>query len=376
MYNKVYIVSHLSKNTEENIDSFSFLGGTSDIRNMWDSYYLLGRQNDKNCLRDLHTLEYYMFRNFLLKKGYKSDNIIPLINQSMFLLDDDLYLYKNNKWGKLDIENIAFLSVRGDYWHHPFFHLLKNILKNKNSLLNSLGGFSGKIQKKNKFYAYSGLYGKSNNIGHMGVPFNLKEESLDGLIDLIKEKLNKKILLKIDSTSFGMGVIPVNLGNKIHFDKFKKYILGHMKFGNEIYIVPYSKFETEYRVYFTKISGVVKIHSIKEKNITNSKKDIFKKENYKYYKNIGLKWSYIKKEDWTFELIKTIEDYINLTKYTVGNLEFGKVSKKYKKDNGKYIFFEINYMAGPGCYYGYNNEDINNMSEFYEEIFKGTLLAE
>lgn len=312
------------------------------------------------------SLEYFMFINYLKEnKWYNLKNIITLTNPSLFILNNKLYQIKNNKIIQLNINKVWFFSLRWINWQHPFFFILKSLLKQKWSIASRNNDFL-KMSTRWKFFALNSLYDnwKNNLIWSIIIPFNIKKEDYELFKNFIYNKLWNNILIKKDFYSCWEWNFPISLEN---YDEFQKNKFEKALFNNEmrieaVYIVPIEKFTEEYRVYFTKIDWKISIYSVKNKSINIDIDEITRMDVFKYW--WFFEWDYIDnnelKNNYNFIIKKSIK-YIKNLDYNCWNLEFGK------NINGKFVFFEVNTM---GSVMPYKWEDTKNIIEYYNNLFK------
>ncbi|MDD3302691.1 MAG: hypothetical protein PHN31_03970 [Candidatus Gracilibacteria bacterium] len=368
MYKKIYInLDNLEKEGE--IFKFHFLFDEKNIFRIWDYSMKMGETYDGRVF-DLATFELFLFFNYLKKKGYKKENIEVLSDTELFIKNDDLYKIENGNVYKLETKNVGFFSTRGINWNNPFFFILSKIIEKKGGVMKKTNNKNSFVYGKGKFYALNSLYNERKNyIGDIIIPYNIKKDNYDNFINYIKSSFSSKIVIKKDFSCAGQGVYVIDLDrdDSINKEKFVNGLTNTELHYKGIYITPYYNFEDEYRFYFTKYGGKIKLFSFKRKQILSSFEEIVNSSTFQYYKNVKLKWEYVKNSDWNNykDVIKLAKKYLDKLEYSTGTLEFGKTV------DGKYIFFEVNPMSATLCYRG---EDEKNLNDYYLSIFDNFLL--
>ena len=377
MYKKIYVnLDNIPLDVSKEIEEFLFLKEEDDIEIIWRNFRMKMKEQRKQWEKymiSVFSLELYLFLRHLRKEWYTMDQIEILRDRPMFIHNDDLYEIRNGKWMKMETDNVWFFAIRWWNWGYPFFFLLKRLIGKKWWKVMKTNDIKRNIIWKGKFYALDTLYeDRGRLIGDIVVPYKVSPQHYPIFLDFLRKKMWWKIVLKKDNTQLWQWVFVVDLEN---FDedqnaKFTRVMKTHKEFGKEVYLMPFDQFEEEYRVYFTKFHGKIKIYSLKRKFVTSSVEDIVKADNFEYYTNVMLKWEYIENKEWQWEgkrysqLIETSKEYVEKMDYTTGALEFGKTL------DGRLVFFEVNSMADPITY---EWEDMDNMQGFYEDIFNNII---
>lgn len=366
MFNKVYICLD-SYNTDEieEIKNYNFLSSSSS-QEIFQYFYSKSNSYEENQTVMAYTtsLEYFLFYQHLLKLWYNSTHIETLITPSMFIYNDKLFIINNEKIEELFIDKVWFFSIRWIDWQHPFFFILKTLLKSKWGKALRNNDYSN-MNTRWKFFALNCLFEKPKELlSNIIIPFNIKEKDYQIFVDFIKSNMWDSILIKKDFYSCWMGNFPIDLWNcdDFQYGKFKTSMQNHSNKVEAVYIVPIEKFTEEYRVYFVKWDNKVNIYSVKKKNININIDEVHKMDVFKYW---GLyDWDYIPLEDfygkyddayqWAIKYLQTLD-------YSFWNIEF------WKNENWEFVFFEVNTMwsALP-----YKWEDTNLLISYYDNIFK------
>lgn len=365
MYKKIYIsLDNVWDDVTKEINEYNFLLKEKNISVIWNHFRIKKKIEDREkFMISVFSLELYLLVNYLDKNGYDLSKIEILQDKPMFIYNDDLYKIENNNIVKLETENVWFFSVRWTNWNYPFFFILEKIICSKGWNMEKTNNLNRNVLWKWKFYALNSLYlDRKNLIWDILIPYKISKQDYKVFIEFIETNIWHKIVLKKDSTQLWQWVIVVDLEkyDQKQQEKFEKMMLSHKDFWKEVYIIPYKKFKEEYRIYFTKYAWNIRIFSLKKKVVTSSEEEIFNAETFEYYKNVMLSWSYIENRDWDENLIKISKEYISKLEYTTWALEF------WKMENWDLMFFEVNSMADPICY---EWEDMNNMSNYYNNIF-------
>lgn len=371
MYKKIYInLDNISDNAIDEINKYNNLFYEKDTKEIWDKFRIQRLQKSfKETINDVNVLELFLLTNYIQELWYKAYQIELLINKPLFIHNDELYKIENWECILLDTEDVWFFSVRWSNWNYPFFFILEKIISKKWWKMLKTNDLNRNIVFKEKLYALNDLYlNREKYIGNIVIPYKIHTENYNIFISYLKDNLSSQIVLKKDWTQLWQWVFVVDLDNfwEIQEKKFNN-MKTHNEFLKEIYIVPFEEFQEEYRVYFTKYNWIPKIYSLKKKKVTSEKEQIFNTESFEYYKNVMLEWTYINNSLWFCEYRELYEislEYINLLQYNVWALEF------WKTKDWRFIFFEVNSMADPICY---EWEDMDNMTEFYNSIFKNFL---
>lgn len=365
MYDKIYISLDGTWNEiKKEIDEYCFLLKEGNIEIIWNHFRIKKKFEDrKKFMVSVFSLELYLLINYLNNKWYDLSKIEIIKDKPMFIHNDDLYKIEDNIVKKINIDNVWFFSVRWRCWESPFFYILDKIITKRWWKVMKTNYINRNILWKWKFYALNSLYNKRKKyIWDIIIPYKIWPDLYNIFSYFLKEKLWWTIVMKKDSSQRGQWVYVVDLKNynNIQKKKFKNVMSKHREFWKEVYIVPFKKFKEEYRCYFTKFDTNIKIFSIKKKRIISWVEEIINAENFEYYTNVKLEWSYVKNKDWDKDLLKISKKYIEELEFTTWALEF------WKTEEWKLIFFEVNSMADPLCY---EWEDIWNMTKYYESIF-------
>jgi len=367
MYQKIYIhATGLDK--PEELKKFSFLFNKDDPYKIWEYSMKVGKSYEW-VVYDVGVFEIFLFHCELRAQGYQDDQIEILLDDPLFLHNDELYVIQNGVCCNLQTQNVGFFSVRPSSWRHPFFFLLKEVIekqwwkmKRTNNLRNEIGG-------KWKLYGLQKLMSQRENyLGDILIPYGVKEPQMDTFYGYIKKNFSTKVVLKKDYGCAGKTVYVMDLSNDDpkQKDRLVNAMKGHEWLTAGVYLTPYYDFEEEYRFYFNKLKGEITLHSMKKKIILSDFEYIVSCETFQYYKNIKLKWEYIANQDWSnyIDIVNKAYQYLKKLDYTTGTLEFGKTKE------GKIVFFEVNSMSATLCFWW---EDTNNMQWYYEKIFQDLL---
>lgn len=369
MYNKIYInLDNIWDEIKTEIEEYSFLLKEKNINNIWNHFRIKKKIEDREkFMISVFSLELYLFINYLNNLWYDLSKIEILKDRPMFIYNDDLYKIEDFVIEKMDTDNVWFFSVRWTNWNYPFFYILNKLIRAKWWVMTKSNDINRNLIWKWKFYALNSIYTERKKlIWDIVIPYKISENLYNIFSDFLKKKIGWKIVLKKDSTQLGQGVYVVDLDNYdlSQQNKFKKVMLWHKEFWKEVYITPFKQFKEEYRIYFTKFKWDIKIFSVKKKIVTTPLNEIVKADNFEYYTNVMLEWSYIENKNWDKKLIKVSKHYIDKLEYTTWALEFWKTLE------WKLVFFEVNSMADPICY---EWEDMKNMTKYYKSIFKSFL---
>jgi len=367
MLRKVYIsLDSYNKDEIEEIEKYNFLIN-KEAEEVFEKFYSKSNNVEENrkIMEYTTSLEYIMFVNYLLqKKWYDISLIDTLINSSLFIFNDKLYEIKNNEINELDIDNVWFFSLRWINWQHPFFFVLKSLIKSKWWFITKNNDCL-QMTTRGKFYALSSLYKKNIwLIWNIIIPFNIKREQYEIFKNFIKNNFWDYILIKKDFYSCWEWNFPISLNNYDinQENKFKKAMDNNDSRIDAVYIVPIEKFIEEYRVYFTKVNWDILIHSVKKKNINIDLEEIVKMDVFRYWWYFD--WNYVSieqlKKEYKF-IIKHSMKYLKNVSYNCWNLEF------WKNINWEFRFFEVNTMWSV---MPYKWEDTKNLIQYYNKLFE------
>lgn len=366
MFNKIYIcLDWYNLDEVQEIKNYSFLSH-SNFQEIFRCFYSKSNTYEENQIIMQYTtsLEYFLFYTYLLKIWYDTKNIETLINPSLFIYNDTLFIIDNWEIKQLFIEQVGFFSIRWINWQHPFFFILKTLLSSKwwKALRNNDYSY---MNTRWKFFALNSLYKKrSELLWDIIIPFNIKKSDYQVFANFLKNNLGDSILIKKDFYSCWMWNFPINLSNFDSFqeNKFINAIKNNSDKIDAIYIVPIEKFIEEYRIYFVKFEEKINIYSVKTKRVNITKDEIHKMEVFKYGGYYD--WEYIELEKFYLEynyVYEVVLKYLETLDYNFWNIEI------WKKENWEFSFFEVNTMWSALPYKG---NDTNSLINYYENIFK------
>lgn len=367
MYKKIYIsVEWLDK--PEELEKFWFLFEENNIENIW-SYSMKVWKSYEWKIYDVAVLEIFLFHCYLRNKWYKKDDINILYNKSLFISNNSLYKIENKKCIKLGIKNVWFYSLRAWKLNFPFFFILKKIIEKKKWSFVRTNNLNNHIYWKWKFYSLYNLYSnRKESLGDIVIPYNIKWENIDIFRMFLKTNLSNNIVVKKDFSCAWKWVFIVDVDNYTDFqkNKFQNSIKDNWYFSQTSYILPYYDFKEEYRFYFTMDESWIKIFSFKRKLILSSLEDAINAENFRYFKNIKIKWEYIENKDYS-----NYKDIFDFAYKNISILWFDTWTFEcWKTHDGKIIFFEVNPMSATLCF---EWEDEKNMNSYYNWVFDGLL---
>lgn len=325
----------------ENIESYS---------QIWDKYPMIEGAFDPNKMtKEISTLEPYFATLYLKSKNIEYE---IFFNESLFILNDKLYRIRDSI-EEIELKTLYFISFR-ESWQHPFFKILKVLLKKNGGKLSKPNlATMNNVGCMNKFYSIAKLYKyRDLYLQNIAIPYNLKQRDYKKFVNFLKSNLSSRVVIKIDCTQEGKGVIFRDLNQ----DNIDSILDTHKVKSKEIFIMPSYDIESEYRVYFTKKAKELKIFSIKERVNLTQKEKLFQRENIHIYKNIDVKWSLIDSRDKIEYISKISKKILKKLGYRAGCLEFGVLK------NGEILFLEVNQMAGPLTF---NRADSENLTKFY-----------
>jgi hypothetical protein len=283
-------------------------------------------------------------------------------NTSLFIYNDEVYNIIGGKCLKVDLDNLLFISFR-EAWSHPFWKIFKVLLeKNGGKLSKPNMATMTNNGCMNKFFGIQELYpNRDEFLGDIIIPYSIKTNELDTFINFISEKLGNKIVIKKDCIQEGKGVMFRDLTRDGMVEKMKNDIKSHKNRGSEVIITPAFDIKREYRCYFTNDESGKKVYSIKQR-VNETDIDVYSKDNIQIYKNISAKWHEVKTDSQEFKIgtDKSVE-MMDLMSYDTGSLEFAETT------DGKFVFFEVNQMAGP---LPFDGEDTENMQKYYSRMLE------
>lgn len=282
-------------------------------------------------------------------------------DNSLCILNDDLYRFTSNGTIKEDLRGTYFVTLR-DWLRHPFFTILKIILRQQNGDL-----VKPNIQSMvnngcmNKFFGVCELYElRSKYIQDIAVPYNLKRHHHAQFTDLIRSVMGQYVVFKRDCIQVGEGVAFTDLDGQDVIKSIPRLLAQHTQLRKEVLITPAYQIEREFRCYFTKRDHL-KIFTIKERKNLTPLEVMLKKDNIHLGTNISARW---------YEILPGSEDYaraeriarqmLSFLTYDAGTLEFALTK------DGRTVFFEVNPMGAPLSFAG---KDLALTNEFYKDIF-------
>ncbi len=349
----------MTRETYEKFCKFTKLQNASDDE-IWKHYPSTGlnNYNPNTMVLEASIIETYLLVNYLKKNNIKARF---WYNNPLFIHNDNLYRIKGEEIITESIDNVYFVSLR-ESLSHPFFRILKIILKGHNGDL-----VKPNIQTMenagcmNKFYAKRELYKKREKyLGDIIIPFNITQRDHKIFMNYVKKNLGTKIVLKKDCVQEGKGVIFKDLTRDNQMNSISKILNAHKSKDREVLISSAYDIKREYRCYFTKHGDKKTVYSIKQR-VNSEDIDIYDKDDITIYKNISVKWHEVKTNSNIFKFgCDLTKDILDDLSYDTGCLEFAQTQ------DGKIIFFEVNQMAGPLPFAG---EDTKNMTTYYHSIF-------
>lgn len=327
---------------------------------IWSHYPSTGFNNynpDKMVL-EASIIETYLLINYL-----RDNNIKPRLwhNNPLFIHNEKLLRIKGDEIIEEPLDNLYFVSLR-ESLSHPFFRILKIILKDKGGdLVKPNMQTMENAGCMNKFYAKRELYSQREKyLGDVIIPFNITTRDHNTFMGYVKEHLGSKIVLKKDCVQEGKGVIFKDLQRENQMESISNILNSHKSRDREVLISPAYEIEREYRCYFTQHGVGKRVYSIKQR--VNSKEiDVYDKDDITIYKNIDVSWHEVKTDSDIFKFGTNLtNEMLEYLSFDTGCLEFAKTK------DGRVVFFEVNQMAGPLPFKG---EDTQNMTNYYHSIF-------
>lgn len=366
MFKKIYISAEKLDKPNELYD-FSYLKD-EPMEWIWNHAMKVWHPYDGK-IYDVAVLEIFLFKSYLKEQWYKDEQIEVLHNNSLFTFNEKLYKIQNEKVIELDTDNVWFFSLRWSDLNFPFFYILKKIVEKKWGKFMRTNEFHSYVYWKWKFYSLYQLYSYREDIlWDIVVPYNITWNNIEVFVEFLRTNLSRYIVAKRDFSCAGEWVYVVDLDNYTEEQKNKFHISIDDKgyFTRTSYILPYYHFKEEYRFYFTKQNGKIEIFSFKRKRVLSTLDDAVKSENFRYFKNIKIKWEYISKQEY-----KNYEKAFAYAYSTLEKLEYDTWTFEcWETEDGRIIFFEVNPMSAAICF---EWEDEENMNNFYKKLFSSFL---
>lgn len=327
---------------------------------IWSHYAVIGAPPRKGVKisKKSPVVETYLLIHHLNERG------IPYrlwYDNALFIFNDDLYRITDSGVVREELEGTCFVSLR-DSWRHPFFRILRHLLESR----------GGKLAKPNlqtmentgcmnKFYGIRELYPYREQYLHdIAIPFNLKPRCYPAFLDFLRERMDRRVVFKIDCIQEGRGVVFKDLADPAALAAVTPLLDKHMAANRELFVTPAYRIVREFRCYFTR-KEAIRLFSVKERVNHSSLDQLVAKENIQIYKNISVKWHEVKPDSAGFDRItQTATALLDKLSYSAGCVEFADT------EDGKTVFFEVNQMAGPLPFAG---EDLARTSAYYDSMF-------
>lgn len=331
-------------------------------------YYKIGQDNNWRINKSFF-LEAMTFIDYSEKELWIELNNIQWIYKENFLIFNwDFYIFDNNFFHKIDIENTYFVNIRYPWFSH-IFRIFKN-LWGKALWINHRWDWI----YNDKIFCISQLYKWNLNkyIWNIIIPVinNFSQKNIETLYKFILNNFeNPKIVLKKSFWEMWNWVKAVDLLNT-NTEKFYEIIKNqYSNIYNQVeafYIVPFYEIITENRIYYLydKKTDILEIHSVKQKNTVFEW--VFELDSFELYKWIEVSWSYIDKEEVNTNifLLNYIKEIAKLIWYETWVLEIWILSEN------SFRFFEVN----PYWWTLMFQQDQQDMYNFYYNMYKNKFL--
>lgn len=364
--------------------TISNISSIDDIDNLIKNhYYRVWKPYDSNNITmNTFILETWIFlKEIWIKYWVKPNEINWIYLDNLVILNDDLWLFKNNNWLKVsDNENTYFFTSRYPFYN-PFWFLWEKLSKiNKN--------FPKLICPNKELDSYY----RDDKINYIINVYERREEILwNFMLSLFKIKwiddikrvfeLWKKVTWTDNTVLKGawgtdnwkhIKLLNINelLVRKDMLDYIKiKFIDSINEFWSNIYFTDYFEIKEEIRLYFAKNKDWnYKIYSIKNKVNLTWKEELYFTDSFSTWWNIKVKW-----ELW---VIDEIDSWLfNISKYILekNNKEASVVEFVITNDS-EIRFLEINNLWGSLMFEWIDEENIKSrISDWWKNLLHNSI---
>lgn len=270
-------------------------------------------------------------------------------------------------------EGICFISARESFYH-PFFLLVEWLWEQSWDIdIRGVNIGNKKLKKiwpyKDKIHIMSRLFHTVDEVtGDFVVPYHLwgDTDMIKSILDFTQNHLGRDVMIKKNFGCAGESLRAVRL-DRMNKDTLQNVIRDYFSpTGNfwGTYITPFYDIDKEYRMYYLFDGEESTIYSIKGRKNTLSRKKIFDQVDFRIYKSIPVKWSYlgknIKELEWE-KFQQMVDKIIKSISYTTWILEV------IRTKDWKYRIMEVNYLGSSLAFPG---EDVTNMTQYNIDMFQ------
>ncbi len=378
---KIYYILSILSVEEKKIffNSIRDLKQPKDIDELIKTKYYRVNKKTYNTTMNSIILENWIFiKSIWINYWIKPDNINWVYKQNMVILNDDLWLFDNNKRQKVSwAKDVYFFTSR--YWFMNIFWSFweeiskvnkkfpKLIFPNKN-LINT---------RKEKIRFIMNIYERRKEIiwdFMLPLMYTRNTDSIKQLLLLWKQEvwINDILIKKSWATDNGKHITILKIDEYLENEQkidylFLKYISKISEWNSGIYFTSYFNIDKEYRLYYSINNKTLKykIYSAKQKINITQKEELLKKTTLSTWHNLRVKWKLLNKNRISNKLKEIAEYILNKNNIEVWVIEFIKLK------NGTYRFLEINCLWWSMMFEWRDEEDIKeHISNWWNYLFK------
>lgn len=349
---KVYYILSVLSESDKNFffDSISGLNKPEDIDHIIKTKYYRVNKKTIGTTYNSITLETWIFIKSIWEKYWVSPKEINWVyKQNMVILNDDLWLFKNNLWEKVSWEeNVYFFtsrySFRNIFW--AFWEELSKINKKFPKLIFPNKNFNN-VQKEKISFIMNAYKKRKKLIWDFMLPlmYTRNTQSIKNLLQLWKKEVwEENILVKKSwATDNWKHISLINVDEYLENDQkidylFLKYIYSTSEYNSWVYFSTFYDIEKEFRLYYAKdnLTWEYNLYSAKQKINLTDKESLLTKATLRTGQDLKVEWYLLDINNIPDDLKKAAKYILKRNNIEVWVIEFVRLH------NWKYRFLEIN----------------------------------